>query len=1257
MDSRDIMLTEIFTNTFDEIKFNKFIVNLLNLEPEDRLQPIAINVNSSIYENNIEYVKDLGKYRDENKLTVVASIVKLKDSSDKARTLQRNFIAKHIKDIGADAAIVALYSDNSDTWRISFVKLDTTFNINELTGNLEIKEDITPAKRYSYLVEPKLKNHTAQEQLKMLLFNDTKKPSVEEIERVFSVEVVTDEFFKMYKEKYLELKEFLEKNNKFKQEAQRLMLEVNEFSEEFSKKLMGQVAFLYFLQKKGWLGIQIVPFNSIDRNELNELKLNENEDVKAVIDRVFKPLELDKSRMILDRGELNQISNKEADWLSNVFKRTKYNKQWGDGPKTFIRDIFKSYVKHNVEENFFNSYLEPLFYEALNERRGPNEYYKRFNCKIPFLNGGLFEPIYKYEWKEVNIEIPDEFFSNDKNTGLLDFFDMYNFTINEDEPLEKEVAVDPEMLGKIFENLLDVKERKSKGAFYTPREIVHYMCQECLINYLHNETNIDTTSLELLIKYGDVIKDADLNIKYKKDYKMPKFIIDNLEVIDKALENVTVADPAVGSGAFPLGMLNEIVKARSILVEYMTKDLDEWEKEDFIRDNKKSLYDLKKNAMKKSIFAVDIEPSAVDITKLRLWLSLVVDADTRTINTLPNLDYNIMLGNSVVDEFEGVKLFDEEILKHLPDEIIESKKEKEQIPGQMDMSNEGIGVKEEAKILRRIQELQSEFFEIKDNNKKIEIKKDIENKEWDLIEYKLIREKELSFKEREDLKKQRKSNRRPYFLWELEFSKIFKENNGFDIVIGNPPYIGEKGNKEIFHEVKVTKFGERFYQRRMDFFYFFIAKGIEILKPKGQLGFITTNYWITATGGQKNLRPYLKQNTNIKKYIDFGELKIFESALGQHNCIFILEKNTEYKDSKTDVIEVYDYREANKHNLIEILNYVSNIRGVKRYISQSQNDLYEEKTFNIRFNDDRTNSTLLKILANSDKKLNDICVISGGVSTSADKVTKGNIKHCQNEEIEKNNIMLGNGVLVLNRNELESLKLNKEELEYIKPLYKSSEIRSYWSNNIPEKFLIYATHNNAVEIEKCDNIFKHLKRYETILKNRSQDIELANAMQKGHWFVLTNGRNRINFNGEKIVCPYRAKSNVFAYNNIPWYAGRDVYYLVDFNENINYIVGVLNSTLMKFWLKNKGKMKGDIFEIYPEPLRNIPIVTNNKTIEKEIEIKVKSIMKITANHTIDSINKILEDDVITKLLLDIDSLVYKLYRLDKDDINYIKQQV
>ena len=507
--------------------------------------------------------------------------------------------------------------------------------------------------------------------------------------------------------------------------------------------------------------------------------------------------------MVLSSRALKELSNEYAEKLACSFKNTIYDEEWGTGTKTFIRTIFETAQNHDF--NFFNEYLEPLFYNALNQKRGSTEYYQLFNCKIPFLNGGLFEPIYKYDWQNVNVQISNEFFSNEDDKGLLDLFDMYNFTINEDEPLEKEVAVDPEMLGKIFENLLEVKERKSKGAFYTPREIVHYMCQESLINYLSNETKIPSEDINLFIKYGEIIKDVDINIDKKEDYKMPQAIIDNLEKIDNALENVTVADPAVGSGAFPLGMLNEIVKARSIIVEYMTKDLIEWQKEDFIRDNKRDLYNLKKDAMKKSIFAVDIEPSAVDITKLRLWLSLVVDSDVKTVNTLPNLDYNIMVGNSLIDEYEGIKLFDEELLKDKPKRRIENKSSQIRYEFGKDNDLIGIGIEQEQEILENIQNLQYELFDEKNTKRKIQIKDEIENKEWELIEYKLLKDnKKEEFKK---LEKTRSENRKPYFLWKMNFSKIFKEKGGFDIVIGNPPYgakLEKKQKESIKNKLKNT---------------------------------------------------------------------------------------------------------------------------------------------------------------------------------------------------------------------------------------------------------------------------------------------------------------------------------------------------------------------------------------------------------------------------------------------------------------------
>lgn len=188
-------------------------------------------------------------------------------------------------------------------------------------------------------------------------------------------------------------------------------------------------------------------------------------------------------------------------------------KPWGSGPHNFMRKLFE--LAEKKKSNFFDDYLEPLFYNALNVNRGEQGYDPDLHCRIPFLSGGLFEPIDGYDWEHNDFAIPNEVFSNRINNdprtgdGILDIFDRYNFTMSEDEPMEREVAIDPEMLGKVFENLLEVNDRKAKGAFYTPREIVHYMCQESLINYLTYTLKIDESDIRDFILYGDFMKDAD----------------------------------------------------------------------------------------------------------------------------------------------------------------------------------------------------------------------------------------------------------------------------------------------------------------------------------------------------------------------------------------------------------------------------------------------------------------------------------------------------------------------------------------------------------------------------------------------------------------------------------------------------------------------------------------------------------------------------------------------------------------------------
>ncbi len=311
------------------------------------------------------------------------------------------------------------------------LKMEYKSELDEKTKKVKTSKEFTPAKRYTFLVGKYEKSHTAKNQLLPLLQNIANNPTIAELEGAFSIEKVTDEFFNQYKELYIKLSEHFENDDHIKEELQKANID----NARFTKKLLGQIVFLYFLQKKGWLGVA-------------------------------------------------------------------QNERWGTGRKRFVQELYDQAENDGV--NFFKEKLQYLFYEALaKERDNENSYYAKLNCRIPFLNGGLFEA--DYDWRNAHITIPASLFRNDEKnksgdigTGALDVFDRYNFTIKEDEPMDKEVAVDPEMLGKVFENMLEVKERKSKGAFYTPREIVHYMCQESLIHYLDNALNSGTSSYQEL---------------------------------------------------------------------------------------------------------------------------------------------------------------------------------------------------------------------------------------------------------------------------------------------------------------------------------------------------------------------------------------------------------------------------------------------------------------------------------------------------------------------------------------------------------------------------------------------------------------------------------------------------------------------------------------------------------------------------------------------------------------------------------------
>ena len=671
-DQARAIVRETFTAAFDKRHFMNLTRNLVNRLDETKAGAWNSQYVKDAFKEHVARYERLGTYTSRERETLDVLIVHLtRDSKlERARTAIRNFVADHLKTRDEkDAALVAFVSPSEMQWRFSYVKMEYA-TTETASGKIGVETRLTPARRFSYIVGEGESCHTAQTRFLDLLQDTTTDPTLADIEEAFSVEAVTKEFFNQYvalfEEIHTQLDKLVAKDKALRDEF--AAQHVN--TVDFAKKLLGQIVFLYFLQKKGWLGVA--------------------------------------------KGE-----------------------EWGTGPRDFMRRLARG--EFGKYDNLFNDILEPLFYESLAVKRDADDWCKRFKCRIPFLNGGLFEPIGDYDWRKTDIVIPNRLFTNADaveegitGTGVFDVFDRYNFTVNEAEPLEKEVAIDPEMLGKVFENLIEENRRKGLGAFYTPREIVHYMCQESLINYLDTALNgsgpkglVPRTDIETFIYMGEQISHYE-SVPTEYRIKMPKSVEQNARLIDEALANITVCDPAVGSGAFPVGMMNETVRARAALTPYFN-DVHE-----------RTPYYFKRHAIQNCLYGVDIDASAVEIAKLRLWLSLVVDEeDVKQIKPLPNLDYKIVVGNSL------------------------------------------LGLPFKSRRLGKIEELKQKLFDETDHNKKKDLKDQVD---------KLLAEVFAASK--------RSLGYEVNFDFRIFFSEVFQRKGGFDVVFGNPPYNAELTDEE-----------------------------------------------------------------------------------------------------------------------------------------------------------------------------------------------------------------------------------------------------------------------------------------------------------------------------------------------------------------------------------------------------------------------------------------------------------------------------
>ena len=890
----------------------------------DFISPNDFQKEYSNFSSHIEGITHIGNYKtaDNKKIIILSVQLKRETYVENARSIQRSFAKKLIENSNADAAFIAFYTDGDNKWRLSLVRLD--YEIKLENSKLKTTEKLTPAKRYSYLVGEAEPCHTAISRFSLLLTkSEAKSLTLNDLEDAFSVEKVTDEFFKLYCEKFHQLREHLENNDNFKIEAE----QHNFTAAQFAKKLLGQIVFLYFLQKKGWLGVKAWPKTLTDK-EYKKAYFARGSKSRELIPIIYKLKENDGLYYLTNTA--NKISNEDEAILASCVK----GKPWGSGPHNFMRKLFE--VAETRKLNFFDDLLEPLFYEALNVNRGEQGYYSSLHCRIPFLSGGLFEPIDGYEWKYNNFDIPNDLFSNAKENGvyeadgILDVFDRYNFTISEDEPMEREVAIDPEMLGKVFENLLEVQDRKSKGAFYTPREIVHYICRESLINYLTDKLQVDESAVRDFILYGDYLRaeDTDKNKRIENGGMLiseqlflikdnGEIVVNKLKDMDLALKDIRVSDPAVGSGAFLLGMLNEIVRARQNISAYFVLVMkSKGLKADSIRNmynTERSPWSLKYNTIKNCIFAADIDPSAVDIAQLRLWLSLVIDNEinpnaqtdlegTKNPLPLPNLECNILCGNSLIDEFEGIKLINES-------ELLGNAKVNSQIETaqwQIDF------------IVDKLIDKQSDLYSCDDTNKKKQLKDEIDALRDEVI---MMQMRGCTQEQIDRYEESKKLASKPYVLWQLDFAKVFREKGGFDVVIGNPPYVDSETMTNNMPEVRKL-LSNKFYSTKgnWDLFIVFIEKGINILSLNGLMSYIVPNKLISAPYS-KSIREQMA-NYQIIEIRDYSKVDVFKSA-AVYPIVFQIKKTEPQKAVKMSVMK--NIKTINNQNIVPIESFYLNI--------------------------------------------------------------------------------------------------------------------------------------------------------------------------------------------------------------------------------------------------------------------------------------------------------------------------------------------
>lgn len=889
--------------------------------------------------------------------------------------------------------------------------------------------------------------------------------------------------------------------------------------------------------------------------------------------------------LVWDAFQLKEVNNKFYQGVSNLYNNLVYHLQSENeisaadskqfSSRLLGRLLFIWFLRKmdliNEDKGYFNtngmssteyyeSYLKPLFFHTLNTPISERNVTIQ-DAKTPYLNGGLFD-IKDNDFYNQSITFPKNYFER-----LYNHFNEFNFTVDESSVDYELVAVDPEMLGQIFESLLasqneddDISYRKKTGSFYTPRHIVDYMCKESIRQYLYRE--IDNSKYEKGI--DDLIDMTDAKFVERKSSSTLDLWGTNtntvISKIKRALDNVKIIDPAVGSGAFPMGMLQIITKLYERILPVSQYDG----------------YAIKLNIIENNIYGIDIQPMATEISRLRAWLAIVVEDyyDHEKVSPLPNLEFKFVSANSLIElEAQG------------------------EIWANPELEN-------------KLSEIRQKYFRATTTSSK---------SNWQKEYYKNTLQTDLF----EDKRNAQLKTFDPFnnvtsaSFFDSDF--IFGISDGFDIVIGNPPYLQEgRAPKHHFN-------GISYYQGKMDLWYSFASLGIDYLKEGGVLAFIAKNNWLTNYGASI-MRNKVIEETRINKIIDFNNLMVFDSADIQ-TMIMIFVKDDSKDKYKFDYRKIKDVNNISrdKSSIIEtILN-----KNKNEDILYLEPVINRKKMKNTTLNFSEFDYILDRI--DSDSQYLNKSEMSQGIVFPQDNLNQKNANKL-GEKYAK-----GDGVFMLSTEELEPLNLTEEEKKLIKPFYTSEQIDLYYTEPENKKWIIYtdSSYKDADSLDNYPNIKKHLDQFQSIITSSNKPYGLHRA------------RNEKFFKGEKIIAKRKSVDRPnFSYNNIDSYVSQTFNVIKTERFNNKYLVALLNSNLIKFWLKHRGKLQGNNYQLDTAPILEIPIKKSNY--EKEIIILVDKIINVISQ---DDNNNIFE------LEEKINRLIYKTYNLTPEEINIIEVDV